>query len=88
MVSACRRITIRALYRNIDGSPVLISRATGRSTYSRLQDRVPLRFTMERAGWTMHDKGLASFFLVSASVNQLNSIDQAPQAKEGCFGLR
>jgi hypothetical protein len=39
---------------------------------------------MEGAGWTMHDKGLASFFL-GIRIRQSDdgiSIDQAPQAKE------
>jgi hypothetical protein len=47
----------------IDGSPVLISRATddllvssSKSVYMKILS------TMKGTGWAMHDKGLASFF--------------------------
>jgi hypothetical protein len=69
----------------IDGSPVLISRATddllvssSRSVYLKILA------TMKTAGWKMHDKGLASFFFgirISQSDDGI-SIDQSPYARE------
>jgi hypothetical protein len=70
----------------IDGSPVLISRATddllvvssSKSVYMKIL------WTMKGAGWAMHDKGLASFFFGIRFCHPMTGypIDQAPQAKE------
>jgi hypothetical protein len=69
----------------IDGSPVLISRATDDLLVSSSSKSVYLKIfsTMKGAGWTMHDKDIASFCFgirICQSGDGI-SIDQAPQAK-------